>query len=71
MCYVTLTFDCQRIHRVSKLLLLILLLLFVAFFQSVYNYMSQTNHVFRVYNVTAILWSQFVVRGILFLMVKV
>jgi hypothetical protein len=33
--------------------------------------MFQTNNVFRVYNVAAILWSQFMVHGILFLMVNV
>ena len=62
ICYVTLIVDCQRIHRVSQLLLL----LFIAFFQGIYSYPFQTNHVCRVYNVAAILWSQCMVRGMLF-----
>ena len=40
-------------------------------FHSIHNYMSQANHVFGIYNVAAILWSQFMVTGILILMVNV
>jgi hypothetical protein len=66
ICYVTLIVDCQRIHRVSQLLLL-----FIASFQGIYSYPLQTNHVCRVSNVAAILWSQCMLRGMLFPIINV
>ena len=36
-----------------------------------YNYISETNHVSKVYNFAAILWLQFVVDVILFPMLNV
>jgi hypothetical protein len=65
-----LTVDCQRIHHVSQLLFFSLLLL-IAFFQVIYSYTSQTNHVCRVHNIAATLCSQFMVRVILFPVIKV
>jgi steroid 5-alpha reductase family enzyme len=39
------------------LLLLLLLLLFITFIWCIYNYIPETNHVSRVYNVSAVLVS--------------
>ena len=51
------------------LLLLLLLLLLFTFTEAIYNYIPDTNHVsiyIYIYNVTAVLWLQFVVTVMLF-----
>ena len=44
----------------------LLLLLFITFIHCIYNYIPETNHVFRVRNVSAILYLQFNVYVMLF-----
>jgi hypothetical protein len=51
-----------KLHRPICLHPLLLLLLFIIFMQGIYNYIPETNNVSRVYNVTAILWIQFMVH---------
>jgi predicted metallopeptidase len=47
-------------------LLLLLLLFVMAFRESVYNYVHETNYVSRIYSVAAILWLQFMVYVMVF-----
>jgi hypothetical protein len=53
------------------LLLLLLLLLVITFMQSIYNCIPGTNRVSGVYNVAVVLWLQFMVYVMLFLMLNV
>jgi len=47
-------FTVPRLKRIF--LLLLLLLLFITFIQGTYNYVPETNHASRAYNVAGILW---------------
>jgi hypothetical protein len=44
---------------------------FIIFMQSIYNYMPETNHVSRVYSVTAILYLQFLLHVMLFRLLNI
>jgi hypothetical protein len=48
------------------LLLLLLLLLLIIFMQGVYNYIPETKHVSRVYNLAHILCLQYIIKSMLF-----
>ena len=50
---------------IPLLLLLLLLLLLFAFLHAIYSYTPRTKHVSMIYNVTAILWLQFMVYEML------
>jgi len=41
-------------------------ILVITFMQGIYNYILETNHVSRVYSVTAVLYLQFVLHVMLF-----
>ena len=44
----------------------IIIIIIITCIRGIYNYMLETNHVSRVYSVTAVLYLQFVVHVMLF-----
>jgi hypothetical protein len=44
---------------------MLLLLLLITFIQDTYNYIPQTNHVSRVYNIAVVVWLEFMTHVIL------
>jgi hypothetical protein len=44
----------------------VIIIITTTFMQGIYNYMTETNHVSRVYNVAAFLYLQFVLHVMLF-----
>ena len=47
-------------------LILVIIILVITFIQCIYNYIPETNHVYRVYVVATVLYLQFVLHVILF-----
>ena len=43
-------------------IIIIIIILVIAFMQSIYNYIPETNHVSRIYNFATILWLQYMVK---------
>jgi len=43
----------------------------ITFVQDIYNYVSETNHVSRVYSVAALLYLHFVLHGMLFRLLNI
>ena len=60
-----------RHQLVLLLLLLLLLLIVITFMQGIYSYIPETNHVSRVFSVTAILYLQFMLNVMLYPMLNV
>ena len=65
-CSVVVAYNFSALNCKYVLLLLLLLLLFIEFLQGIYNYIAETNHVSRVYNITAFLKLQFMVHVMVF-----
>ena len=51
---------------VTIVVVVVVVVVIVAFKQSIYSYIFETNHVSRVYSVTAVLYLQFVICVMLF-----
>ena len=56
----------STIHHQPITIIIIIIILVITFMQGIYNYMPETNHVSRVYNVGAALYLQFVLHVMLF-----
>ena len=52
-------------HR-KKIIIIIIVILVATFTHGIYNYIPETNHVYRIYSVTAVLYLQFVLHVMLF-----
>jgi len=48
------------------IIIIIIIILVITFMQGIYNYIPETNHVFRVHSVAAVLYLQFVLHVMLF-----
>jgi hypothetical protein len=49
------------------IIIIIIIIIIITFMQGIYNYVPETNHVSRVYSVTAVLYLQSVLHVMLFL----
>ena len=48
------------------IIITIIIILVIVFIQGIYNYIPETNHVYRVYSVAAVLYLQFILQWMLF-----
>jgi hypothetical protein len=64
---------CQIIKENSWLIIIIIviIIIIICYYVEFYNYIPETNHVSRTYNVADILWFQFVVHVMLFPMTNI
>jgi len=53
-------------YRIIIIIIIIIIILVITFIQGIYNYISEPNHVSRVYSVAAVLYLQFVLHVMLF-----
>jgi hypothetical protein len=54
------------IINIIIIIIIIIIILVIAFMQGIYNYVRETDHVYRVYSVAAVLYLQFVLHVMLF-----
>jgi len=54
----------QRAHII--IIIIIIIIHVITFMQGIYNYIPETNHVYRVYSVAALLYLQFMLHVMLF-----
>jgi len=51
------------LFRQLHIIIIIIIIIIISYFmQSIYNYISETNHISRIYNIAAILWLQYMVK---------
>jgi hypothetical protein len=57
-----------RLHQrfVIIIIIIIIIILVITFMHGIYNYVPETNHVFRVYSVAAVLYLRCVLHAMLF-----
>jgi len=48
------------------IIIIIIIIIVISFMQGIYNYIPETNHVSRVYSVSAVLYIKFVLHEMLF-----
>ena len=63
--YLFLKFLIYLIHKVIAVIIIIIIVV-ITFMQGIHNYIPETNHVYRVCNVAAVLYLQFLLHIKLF-----
>jgi Ca2+/Na+ antiporter len=57
-----------KTHEIAQLIIITIIVLVITFMEGIYNHISETNPVYRVGTVAAILYLQFMLRVMLFYM---